>query len=354
MSNKLHDSITGCILGTAVGDAIGLPAEGLLKKRLNRMYPNLDGYHLVFGRGMISDDTEHTCMVAQALIASAGDVDIFRCTLARQLKSWLLMLPAGTGLATAKSIIRLLVGFHPERSGVYSAGNGPAMRSAIIGVCYGNDTSKMQQLVRASTRITHTDPKAEYGALAVALAAHHSADAESISPRGFHQELSNVLGNDAEELLKLVEKAIISVEECKTTSSFAEEIGCNNGVSGYIYNTLPIVIHAWLSHPDDLKSAVLDVVRCGGDTDTTAAIVGGIVGARVGLDGIPSEWLSGLFEWPRSVKWMILLSNRLTHVVEEGKTANLLPLPRIPTITRNILFLIIVLLHGFRRLLPPY
>lgn len=62
--------------------------------------------------------------------------------------------------------MKLWLGFKPEHSGIFSAGNGPAMRSTIIGVCYSNDSQKLRELVKASTRLTQTDPKAEFGALA--------------------------------------------------------------------------------------------------------------------------------------------------------------------------------------------
>ena len=58
-------AVTGCLLGTAVGDALGLACEGLSKARQRRLYPDLAGYHFLFGRGMTSDDTEHTCMLAR-------------------------------------------------------------------------------------------------------------------------------------------------------------------------------------------------------------------------------------------------------------------------------------------------
>ena len=60
-----------------------------------------------------------------------------------------------------------------------------------------------------------------------------------------------------------------------------------------------------------ISVAVKNVIRCGGDADTTAAIVGGIIGAAVGKDGIPAAWLDRLFEWPRSVTWMEQLGHRL-------------------------------------------
>lgn len=72
--------ITGCLLGTAVGDAIGLPYEGLTRQRAARLLGAPDRHRLLFGRGMVSDDTEHTCMVAQALIVSGGDPEVLELT----------------------------------------------------------------------------------------------------------------------------------------------------------------------------------------------------------------------------------------------------------------------------------
>jgi len=146
----------------------------------------LNGHNFLFGRGMVSDDTEHTCMVAQSLIVSSGEVSTFTTDLAWRLRFWLLGLPGGIGYATLKAILKLWLGFKPEHSGIFSAGNGPAMRSAIIGVCYGNDSQKLRELVKPSTRLTHTDPKAEFGALAVAIAAYLSSQRSNVTPQKYY------------------------------------------------------------------------------------------------------------------------------------------------------------------------
>ncbi len=96
------------------------------------------------------------------------------------------------------------------------------------------------------------------------------------------------------------------------------------------------------------------MIRCGGDTDTTAAIVGAIVGAGVGKEGIPAEWLSALAEWPRTVDWMERLAGQLADVQETDTPQKPLGLPLLPMMGRNLLFTTVVLAHGFRRLLPPY
>lgn len=355
-------AIVGCILGTAVGDAMGLACEGLSRQRQRKVFPELDGYKLLpGGKSLCSDDTEHTCMLAQSLIETAGwrDADDmarkFASNFGWRLRFWLLGLPAGIGLATLRAILKLWIGFPARWSGVYSAGNGPAMRVALIGVCYGDDPPRMRTLVRAATRITHTDPKAEHGALAVALAAHLSASAEGrIEPRQFRDQLFAMAGAEAPELMKLVDEVIARVSSGEPASDYAARIGCKNGVTGYIYHTVPVALHVWLRHHSDYRNAVLETVRLGGDTDTVAAVVGALVGARVGKDGIPAEWLRGLWEWPRTEAWMGQLGVTLAECCSDHANGGAIPLNWLKLLLRNALFIPLVLAHGFRRLLPPY
>lgn len=352
----------GCLLGTAVGDAIGLPCEGLSRRRRQRLYPDVARHHLIFGKGMISDDTEHTCMVAQSLLVAGEDDKKFARALAWRLRCWLLGLPAGVGYATLRAIVRLWLGFGFDRSGVFSAGNGPAMRSAILGVCYGGDRDRLRQWVRIATRMTHTDPKAEYGALAVAIAAHLSSQHVSLTPDEYLHHLQRSLDDAATEFLTLIERACHSAAVDETAVSFADDLGLSRGVGGYVYHTVPVVIQIWLRHQADYHSAIAEIVALGGDTDTTAAIVGGIIGARVGKNGIPQPWLDALWEWPRTVRWMETLGTRLSMqqsnlspLPEQHRIqSTALPLPLGSILLRNLFFLIVVIFHGFRRLLPPY
>lgn len=164
-----RDNILGSLLGEALGDSIGLWCEGMSPRRQQRFGPYRQRFF--FGKGMCSDDTEHALMTAQALIVSAGQPEQFVRSLAWRLRGWLLGAPAGIGLATLRSVLKLWLGFPPSRSGVWSAGNGPAMRAAILGVAFGREPDRLRELVRRSTHLTHTDPKAEAGALAIAFAA---------------------------------------------------------------------------------------------------------------------------------------------------------------------------------------
>jgi len=259
---------------------------------------------------MVSDDTEHTIMVFQSLVEAEGDVDRFRRAFARRLRFWLLLVPAGAGLATVKSVLRLWVGIPPTRSGVQSAGNGAAMRSAVIGAFYRDDPARRVAFVEAASQVTHRDRRAIEGAQLVALAAASSCVAE------FDRESPRY----------------------RTDPAWEQPFQPADRVSGYVIPSVQAALLCWRSHPNDFRAAVTMAVEMGGDTDTVAAIVGGIVGSQVGEDGIPMDWLAGLVDWPRGVEWMRRLG---------PYTWPFLPI-------RNAVFLVTVLAHGLRRLLPPY
>jgi ADP-ribosyl-[dinitrogen reductase] hydrolase len=348
-SAESGEPFRGLILGTAVGDALGLPAEGLSRERIRRRWSGPWRHRFVFGRGMVSDDTEHTFFVAQALLAHPSDPASFQRSLAWKLRLWLLGLPAGVGLATARAILRLWIGIPPHRSGVRSAGNGPAMRSAMLGAFFAENMKNRREFVSASSRLTHTDPRAETAAQAVAEVAAWAARRE--------KEISGLLaalrtlGADP-EWPTICTQLAASLEAQKSTQEFANSLGLSGGVTGYAYHSVPVALYAFLRNSNDFRSAIESVLNCGGDTDSTGAITGALAGAAMGAEAIPSEWREGLVEWPRSVRVMENVGQRLA----EQRTVRdpLGPVryfwPAIPL--RNALFLTIVLAHGFGRLVP--
>jgi ADP-ribosylglycohydrolase len=349
------DSMVGCVLGTAAGDALGLPFEGMPPGRVRRMFRTPVRHQFLLGYGMVSDDTEHTCLVAQALLLARGDSGQFDRHMARLLRRWLLGLPAGVGLASLKACLRLWMGFPPGRSGVFSAGNGPAMRSAILGTAFGSQPAVLQDYVLRSTRITHTDPKAYFGAMAVAAAAYRSSTSRITRPAEFASFLQDYLPNTGtEEFRDLMENATRSAARNEPLAAFAASIGCLKGISGYIYHTVPCVIQTWLRHQRNFRSAIEDIIAAGGDTDTTAAILGGIIGAGVGKQGIPQEWLSELAEWPRTVTWMEELGMALSRALAGDLEARQPHLSVPGIMVRNAAFTLVVLAHAVRRMAPPY
>jgi ADP-ribosyl-[dinitrogen reductase] hydrolase len=344
---KKHDALVGCALGTAVGDALGLPYEGLSKQRGKALFGKPDRHRLCFGYGMLSDDTEHTAMAMQALIRAPDNADEFQGALAWKLRFWLLSAPAGCGLATLRAILKLLLGFSPKQSGVFSAGNGPAMRAPILGAFFDEPT-ELARFVRVSTRITHTDPEAEAGAFTVALAAQMARKITLVAPADFVDALA--IHKIDPELLDLIKAAADASSAGTRTQEFAAKLGLRNGVSGYMYHTVPVAIHAWFTHPRDFKAAVMSIIECGGDTDLTAAIVGGILGAAIGKSGIPVHWISATRDWPRSMAWLESLALQLAT----PNTKKPITAPYLAVCARNALFLLIVLFHIARRALPPY
>lgn len=167
-TTQIHERLAGLLLGTAVGDALGLPAENLSAEKIKRRWNGNWKMRFIFGRGMVSDDTEHTLMVAQALLEHPDDARKFQRSLAWKFRWWFLGLPGGVGMATARACIKLWLGLPADRSGVISAGSGPAMRSAIIGAYFAENSEKRKEFVLASTHLTHRSWQADPVALAVA------------------------------------------------------------------------------------------------------------------------------------------------------------------------------------------
>ncbi|WP_010243072.1 ADP-ribosylglycohydrolase family protein [Acetivibrio cellulolyticus] len=347
--------VLGSIIGTAVGDSLGLLYEGLSASRQKKLYRKICRQRFFMGKGLISDDTEHTLMVAHALYRSSGDEMLFSKYLAKSLRNWIISMPLGVGFASLRACIKLLVGFSPKKSGVFSAGNGPAMRSALIGILYGNDTDKMKSLVGISTRITHTDPKAEIGALTIAYAAFVASNQKTVDPSNFHEGLKKVLmGYESTEFLKLIEDVVKSVSNKESSKEYALRIGLEKGISGYIYHTVPVVIHAWLSYKGDFKGSIIEMIRCGGDTDTTAAILGSILGASVTVAGIPEDLRKDIYLFPYSMKYIEDISQVLGNrnkAISEIKIKE--PFWGL-SLCRNLIFMPVIIFYVIRRMLPPY
>jgi ADP-ribosylglycohydrolase len=290
-------------------------------------------------------------MVGRAYAISGGDLDRFERELTSQLKKWLITMPAGIGMATLRACLKLLAGFGPNRSGVYSAGNGPVMRAAMLGICAAPD-DQLSDLVRVSTRLTHTDPRAEEGALVVARAARLAIAQDRRQPIEFlSDEAARVRGG---ELRTLLSAAVSALAGNRSSLEFAESCGWSTGISGYVNHTVPAALYCWAKSPTDFRQCVERAVMLGGDTDTVAAITGAICGANVGADAVPSEWTNRIVSWPRSLRWMTELARAIDDVRTRHLAAEPPPMRWLAAVPRNFAFATIVIGLGFRRLLPPY
>ncbi|WP_044243635.1 ADP-ribosylglycohydrolase family protein [Chondromyces apiculatus] len=359
------DQLTGVLLGTAVGDALGLPREGLTPWRAARLYGTSPLRHrFVLGRGMVSDDAEHACMTAQALLAAPDDDARFARSLAMRLRGWFVALPAAMGWATLRAIVKLWLGFPADRSGVFSAGNGPAMRAPVIGACLAATPARIAPAVRASTRLTHTDPRAEEGALVIALAAAHGVTRgpHGVDAPALLDELRRHVTGD--ELRRALDQVADHLARGASATDLVAALGLERGVTGYMLHTVPAALFCWLQSPGDVARSVEEIILLGGDADSTGAIVGGLAGATAGASAIPPAWLDGICDYPRSISWMRRLGARLAarfggasaavSALEPGDRLGPLPLFWPAIFPRNAVFLALALAHGFRRMFPPY
>lgn len=339
-----RSALEGCLLGCAAGDSIGLPYEGMKPSRIARMIRWPLRHRFVFGRGMVSDDTDHSVFVAQALALHPTAPSRFARALAWRFRFWLLCLPAGIGLATLRSILRLWCGVPCSRSGVFSAGNGAAMRSAIIGVVHSGDTELRHRFTDASTALTHSDPKAAAGARAVAdLAARITCD----GTRPTTAELKEILlaAGEGAEWREAVERTIMACTSGEISDALAED-GLRRGVSGYILHSLPVAVAAWHMYFGDFRKTIESVVALGGDTDTVAAIAGSLAGISCKRSGIPDDWGRGIIDRPHGVGYLSELAETLDSGGSRNTRFSWLLFPR------GIVFTLLVLGHGFRRVLP--
>jgi ADP-ribosyl-[dinitrogen reductase] hydrolase len=354
---NLRERFRGLLLGTAVGDALGLPAEGISRRRARKMFRGRWRHRFVLKRGMVSDDTDHTVLVSQCLLAHPGSAERFSRRLAWCLRLWVLSLPAGVGFATLRAILRLWAGLAPARSGVGSAGNGPAMRAAPLGAFFATSSERLDDYVIACTRITHTDPRALTGAKAVAYIAAWTVRDQLIARPGLDDLLDVLRGagpvGDAEwrEALEHLRRA---AERQLSVDEFAATLGLRSGISGYIYHTVPVVLYAWYRHFGDFAGTVSAVLNCGGDTDTTGAIAGALAGAVLGEAGIPRDWVNKTLGWPRGPSVMREIGDRLAARAPDRLAASPVRYFWPGLFPRNLFFLIVVLAHALRRLAPPY
>lgn len=334
------------ITGTYIGDSIGLPMEGLTPAKIKKLSWAVElKQRLVFGRGMWSDDTDHTLHMADALMQSEGDPALFHRLFSHRLRFWLSALPPGVGLATLRSIIKQYLGI--QNSGVFSAGNGPSMRAAIIGVFYPNDKSIRNTLNKAHTELTHSDPKAlEASQLVVEIAASFV--------RG-ETDLTSVIREEAtsgtNEWESLIEIAVHAAENdiSQEEALLKMRINPKKGVSGYSYHTVPAVLYAGLKNNWSFEDTLREIISLGGDTDSTAAIAGALCSLYPDAI-IPIKWKTQIAEWPISPD---NISSKCQQI-SEGKSACFVKYSYWPFILlRNLTQLAIIIVHILLRILLP-
>jgi ADP-ribosyl-[dinitrogen reductase] hydrolase len=338
------DRITGTLLGTALGDALGLATEGMSARTIARPFGRVERFHLIGRTGFVSDDTEQAALVAQSLARHPNNVD--RCVRAfrRSLLGWFCRMPWGVGRATIRACVRIGLGL--ARSGVMSAGNGAAMRAAIVGTFFDDQPIHREQFGRALAEVTHRDSRAVEGALYVA----ELAAACARSPRGTRPEVCQEQARRCVTVAALGE-AIDRARDLALQRISTRDAAQSCGTSGFVLHSVSFATFALLRYGTDPLLALTEVISAGGDTDSTGAILGGWLGALHGEAALPRGLIDRIHDGPFGPTHLRALAECLARV-HGGAAA---PVPRYsPTraLARNLALYPVVIGHGFRRLLP--
>ncbi|HJK91535.1 MAG TPA: ADP-ribosylglycohydrolase family protein [Polyangiaceae bacterium LLY-WYZ-15_(1-7)] len=335
-----HDRVLGALLGVAVGDAAGLPFEGLSMRRVARRFERADRYRLAGRTGFVSDDTEQTALLGQALaLAGPDDSECLR-RFRRSMVGWLARLPFGIGGATLRSCVRMMLGL--ARPGAHSAGNGASMRAGILGVHLAHDPERRRRLGRSLASLTHTDERAVQAAMYVAEVSALCAleDSPNANPATLLSRARAVV--EETELGAAIDQGLALADD---DAPFPEVVR-SLGNTGFVIHSMGICTYCFARCGEEPITAIEAAIRAGGDTDTHAAIVGGWTGALHGAEALPPALVGRLQAGPFGASHLRGLAEALATETPPPRWS------RIHALLRNLALYPVVLAHGFARLAP--
>lgn len=258
----------------ACGDALGVPCEGAPAAEIDLSAAVALPVRPGWPRGSTSDDTALTLLVAEALItaAHADPAEHFLRLLSERADH-----VPGIGPSTHAAIQHYRDHGRPPEAGGNT--NGAVMRALPVGWFVPvDDPDRRRALTRALSRITHPSPNAQGAAVVMSACAAWALD-----------------GATGRELLEVArEEAAVAVHLCGADRRIEELIAAvaddqwaadAAGVSLDPYDTLAAVLFCAAS-ARTLRQALEQAIGLGGDTDTVAALVGGLLGAQSSEDTV--------------------------------------------------------------------
>jgi ADP-ribosyl-[dinitrogen reductase] hydrolase len=283
------------LVGCAIGDALGNPFE--MKPAISPLLKEWDGQFKAGGTfwkgeaGQYTDDTLMSIALSKSLLQCNGfDPD----DVAKEYLAWYdTGNTRGIGTTTASAMVNLKLGANYKESGLIvgydglpAGGNGTAMRASPIGLVYRHDLTKLMECAIKDASITHNSMEPKIGSVVVAITTALLATGVS-SPKSLPEDILDIIPDSIiKTKLELASKWAERHTPIADVSSYAfAEIG----VSGYVPETVGAALFCF-SATRSFQEAVVMAVRAGGDTDTTAAIVGALAGTYYGLEGIPEEY----------------------------------------------------------------
>jgi ADP-ribosyl-[dinitrogen reductase] hydrolase len=341
-----REKMAGLLLGTALGDALGFIAEGLDCAGIRSRFGKIDRFHVIGNHGYVTDDTEQSGLVAYCLIKHDSDVEECSSCFRRALLLWYLCFPFGIGRATIQACSRIAIGI--KNSGVPSAGNGAAMRAAIIGGYFYDRPDARKQFVGALSAITHTDPRALEGAHFVSEIAAACTNRSQEDLISMFQRALDVVRDESlrVSLMKAAEMAKKGVDIDVASSILVKK------PYAFILHSLPFATFCFLRNGDgDVVSCLADTVSGGGDTDTNSAIVGAWLGAMKGQNELSTSLMNCIDDGPFGPSHLQRLAEALT-AVKFGRECRPPEYSLVHSFARNIFLLPVIIIHALFRLLP--
>ncbi len=274
---NIHDKISGCIIGGAIGDAVGGYYEG--------QKPPI---HFSYTHSMqLSDDTQMTLATCEALSVS-GRVD--PSVIAEHFVKWYKAGNlTGIGASTAKAIQDLIHGGHwalVGRKGERAAGNGAAMRIAPVAIILNSYSEADRQIIRDVSRITHHNEEAYAGALAVSFAIQASFKNKWDDYKSL---FSYIIPKLPDCLLRDRMNSILNDKNVSSLRKIAETYGS----TGYVVESVPLaILGAGYVKQYGFQTIIEKLIHPGGDTDTIASIAGQIAGALIGKSNLPDNMIN--------------------------------------------------------------
>jgi poly(ADP-ribose) glycohydrolase ARH3 len=290
------DRRLGAVLGTFVGDALGMPFEGA--RPLAAPGP-LELLPARLGTGTYTGETEMMIGLLEVL-AAYGECD--EEALARRfLEGHNPARGYGGGTLALFALWRQGVPVGEAARRVFeggSFGNGAAMRIAPVAAQFADDPEALAREAARSARVTHAHPLGIEGAVVQAVAIAAAVWAEDPLEAA-------IAAATAPPLREPLERARTAIEEAWTPERLAAQLG--NGFE--VHRSVPAAIAAAAAL--SLEDACTTAVPIGGDADTIAAMAGAIAGARYGASAIPERWRSGLEDEIRGRSHVEFLAARL-------------------------------------------
>ena len=298
------DRAAGVLLGQAVGDALGVPYEFGTAALDPATGPRMDGGGLGgYAPGEWSDDTQMATAIAE-VSATGADLtsDKGLGAVAAAFERWLDDGPADIGMQTS-AVLRAARRADPalprhevlraasrdlhERTG-RTAGNGALMRTAVVGLTRLQDRDATAAAARAVAELTHADPLAGDSCVLWSEAVRRAVVDGVLDVRG---GLDLVPEDRRATWVACLDEAETLPPAHFTGNGFT--VTALQAAWSSIWHTLPAE-----PSPDHVGDALRTAIAVGHDTDTVAAIAGGLLGARYGASGLPFTWTWQLHGWP--------------------------------------------------------